>query len=175
MIGRMKELMRLSGGEWLVSFTTTENPAKWFERLKAHAVEITVKKWSRARSKTANDFCWAMCTDLSEAMKLPKEMIYRQAIRDAGQSDLVLCQNERVQRFIDGWGEKGIGWWAEIVDDSKKNEGCKVLMVYYGTSVYTAEEMSRVLDYLKQDMQSIGLPIPMSKDEEERMLKQWKR
>ena len=101
-------------------------------------------------------------------------MIYKQAIRDAGQSDLVLCKNEKVQRFMDGWGQKGVGWFAEVVDDSKKNRGCKVLNVYYGTSTYTVEEMSKVLEYLKEDMRNLELPIPISKEEEERMLQQWK-
>lgn len=175
MIARLKDLLRLSGGEWLVSFTTREDPERLFEKLKESMVSVDLKRWSKARSKTANDFCWAMCTDIGDAMNLPKEHIYRQAIRDAGQSDLLLCKNERVERFISGWNQKGIGWFAEVVDDSKKNKGCKVVMVYYGTSTYTADEMSKVLDYLKQDMQSLELPIPVSKAEEERMLKQWAR
>ena len=48
-----------------------------------------------------------------------------------------------------------------------------MVFAYYGTSTYTTEEMSRVLDYLKRDMVAMELPIPVSKDEEERMMSAW--
>ncbi len=177
MIGKLKELFPLLGGEWLITFTTRSDPRKMFEKLRDCEVSVEIKKHNPKRSKTANDFCWAMCTDIGNALRppLPKEMIYRQAIRDVGRYDMLLMKNEAVESFSKAWSDKGIGWFVDVVDDSKKNPGCKVLFVYYGTSTYDSAEMSRVLDYLKQDMENMSLPIPLSREEEERVLNQWRK
>ena len=47
------------------------------------------------------------------------------------------------------------------------------MFVYYGSSTYDTVEMSRLIDYLKQDAENMGIPIPVSKEEEERMLASW--
>ncbi|MBO6093413.1 MAG: hypothetical protein J6P40_07315 [Oscillospiraceae bacterium] len=177
MMAKLKELLRLSGGEWLVSFTTRGNPEELYNRLKDEPVNVEIKKFGKHRSKDANSFCWAMCTDIGNAMKppLPKEMVYRQAIRDVGKYSMLLMKDEAVETFQRCWNEKGVGWFAEVLVDSKKNPGCKVLMAYYGTSAYDSLEMSRVLDYLRQDMENMGLPIPLSRAEQNRIAEQWGR
>ena len=177
MIGKLKDLMRTQGGEWVVSYTTTADPRQLFDELKDKEVNVEIKKASKKRSKTANDFCWAMCTDIGNAIRppIPKEEVYRRAIRDVGRYSMMLMEEKAVETFQKIWGGRGIGWFAEVVDDSKKNPGCKIVFAYYGTSTYDVQEMSRVLDYLKQDMDSMGLKIPVSKEEEERMMAAWGR
>lgn len=174
MNGKLKDLMRLAGGEWLVSFTTRADPRLLFDNLSGHEVSVEIKKASSQRSKTANDFMWAMCTDIGSAMKppLPKEMVYRQAIRDVGEYEPLPIRADVVETFQERWASKGTGWFADVIDDSKL-KGYKLVFAYYGTSTYTTEEMSRVLDYLKEDMRNLELPIPLSKDEEERVLARW--
>ena len=46
MTGRLKDLYRLQGGEWLMSFTTREDPGQMFDDLKDQAVKIDIKKAS---------------------------------------------------------------------------------------------------------------------------------
>ena len=177
MTGRLKDLLKLSGGEWLVSFTTRGNPEELYNRLKDADITVEIRKSCKSRSRDANAFCWAMCSDIGNALRppVPKEMVYRKAIRDVGKSAMLLIQNDAVDTFIRVWGEKGIGWFAEVLDDSKKNPGCKVILAYYGTSTYDTQEMSRVLDYLRQDMENMNLPIPLSRAEQNRIAKQWGR
>ena len=176
MIGKLKDLLCLSGGEWLIQFTTRGDPRKLYEKLKDDEVSVEIRKHNPKRSKTANDFCWAMCTDIGNALRppIPKEMVYRQAIRDVGEYEPLPIKDEAVDTFLERWGSKGTGWFAEVIDDSKL-KGYKLVFAYYGTSTYTTKEMSRVLDYLKQDMENMGLPIPLSKAEEERVLNQWRK
>lgn len=174
MTGKLKDLMRLAGGEWVVSFVTRDDPGKLFDSMKNEPVDVQIKKASRKRSKNMNDFVWAMCTDIGKAMKppLPKEMVYRQAIRDVGEYEPLPIRADAVETFRERWASKGIGWFAEIVDDSKL-KGYKLVFAYYGTSTYTSEQLSRVVDYLKQDMENMELPIPISKEEEARLLARW--
>lgn len=173
MIGKLKDMLRLAGGEWVVSFTTRANPGKLFDSLKDQDVSVEIKKACEKRSKSANDFMWAMCTDIGKAIRppLPKEMVYRQAIRDVGEYEPLPIKAEAVETFQERWAAKGTGWFAEVIDDSKI-PGYKLVFAYYGTSTYDTSSMSRVIDYLKQDMENMGLMIPVSKEEEERMLSQ---
>lgn len=174
MIGRLKDLLRTQGGEWLVSFTTRADPRELFDAFTDKDVSIEVKKASRHRSKTANDFCWAMCTDIGNALRppLPKEEVYRKAIKDVGKFETMHMRAEAVDTFRDIWKQRGVGWFTEVIDYSQI-PGCKVVFAYYGSSTYDTTEMSRLLDYLKQDMESMGLMIPIGKDEEERLLSAW--
>ena len=176
MIGKLKDLLRLAGGEWVVSFTTRSDPGRLFDSLKDHDVTVEIKRAGKPRSKNANDFMWAMCTDIGKALRppLPKEMVYRHAIRDVGVYEPLPIKDVAVETFCERWASKGTGWFAEVVDDSKI-PGYKLVFAYYGSSTYTSEEMSRLLDYLKQDMDNMGLPIPLSKDEEARVMERWGR
>lgn len=176
MIGKLKDLLRLAGGEWVVSFTTRSDPGKLFDSLKDREVSVEITKASQPRSKSANDFLWAMCTDIGNALRppLPKEMVYRQVIRDVGVYEPLPIRADAVETFQERWASKGTGWFADVVDDSKI-PGYKLVFAYYGSSTYTSEEMSRLLDYLKQDMENMGLPIPLSKDEEARVMDRWQK
>lgn len=175
MIGKLqKPLMRLAGGEWLCSFTTGDDPGLIWDNLKDAPVRIEIKKASEKRSKDANAFCWAMCKDIGDAMKppVPKEEVYRMAIREVGEYEPLPIKLEAVETFRERWSSKGVGWFADIIDNSKL-PGYKLVFAYYGTSTYTADEMSRVIEWLKDNMTQMGIPIPLSKDEEKRLIEQW--
>lgn len=172
MIGKLKELLRTAGGEWVVSFITRADPRDLFDSLKDKDVSVEIKKASKKRSKTANDFCWAMCTDLGNAMRIPKEEVYRAAISEVGKFETMHMRSEAIPTFRSIWGQRGIGWFTEVVDYSPM-PGCKVVFAYYGSSTYSVPEMSLLLDHLKQDMAALNLPIPVSKEEEERMMQAW--
>ena len=176
MIGKLKDLLRTAGGEWVVSFTTKADPREIFDTFQDNEVSIDIRKASKHRSKTANDFCWAMCSDIAKAIRPPitKEEVYRRAIKDVGKFETLHIREDAVEAFRSIWYERGVGWFTEVVDYSAA-PGCKVVFAYFGSSTYNTEEMSRLIDYLKQDMVNMGLPIPVSKEEEERMMAQWQR
>ena len=71
MIGRLKDLMRLAGGEWLVTFTTRDAPGKLFDKYRDADVRIDIKKDEPARSNQANRFMWEMCTLIGKSLKPP--------------------------------------------------------------------------------------------------------
>lgn len=176
MIGKLKDLFRTQTGEWVVSFTTLADPRPLFDEFTGKDVSVEIKKASRRRSKTANDFMWAMCSDIGNAMRPPlsKEDVYRNIIKDYGRFSTLHIRSEAVESFRSIWATHGIGWFTEVLDYSPF-PGATTVFAYYGTSTYTVEEMSRVLDALKREMDDLGLMIPVSREEEERMLSQWGR
>ena len=70
MIGKLKELLKLSDGEWLVQFITRDDPRNLFDELKSHAVNVIIKRVSNKRTLSANAYAWVLIGKLSEAMRI---------------------------------------------------------------------------------------------------------
>lgn len=173
MTGKLKELTFNRDGTQNVTVTVAADFRMSFDELKDKPVNIEIKKASKKRSKTANDFCWAMCTEIGNALRppVPKEEVYRGAIRDVGEYEPLPIKEEAVETFQTRWAAKGVGWFADVIDDSKL-KGYKLVFAYYGSSTYDVRAMSRLIDYLVQDARNMGLPVPASKEQEE-MLNAW--
>ena len=166
MTGRLKDMMRGMGGEWIVSFVTQDNPVSMFYRLRDHDVSVEIKKATKQRSRDANNFCWAMCTEIAEAIRSTKEEVYRKAIREVGEYEPLPIREDAVDTFCSRWASKGTGWFAEVIDDSKL-PGYKLVFAYYGSSTYDTTAMSRLIDWLVDNAKQMDLPIPASKEQEE--------
>ena len=173
MKGKLKEVLPLSGGEWLVSFTTREHPGKLFDRLKGFLLDIDIQRADKKRSKDANAFCWALCSDIGKAITPPvdKEDVYRKAIRAVGVYTPVTVICWDVETIKTRWSSHGIGWFVDVVDEA--GIGKKLIHLYYGSSTYTVSEMRLLLDWLIDQAEQMDIPIPISRDEEERLLAQW--
>ena len=65
MIGKLKDLLRLQGGEWLVSVTTREDPGQLFDDLKEVPVRVEIKKAAKHRSLSANNFAWVLIDQIA--------------------------------------------------------------------------------------------------------------
>lgn len=172
MIGKLKELLRLSGGEWMITFTTRNDPRKIFDTIKGEA-EIEIRKYSPKRSSDANRLCWALCADIGRAMNPPLDRIevYRMAIEAVGvwiDKELPVWDVETVRRR---WEGRGDGWLFKVVDDA--GVGHKLCSLYFGTSTYSVDEMRVVLDWLVDQAEQMGIVLRLSKEEEERALAQW--
>ena len=173
MTGKLKDIVRGIGGEWIVSFTTRENPVSMFYRLKDYEVSIEIRKTTKPRSLDANAFCWALCSDIGKAITppVPKDEVYRKAIREVGEYEPLPIKAEAVETFQRRWAAKGTGWFAEVIDDSKL-PGYKLVFAYYGSSTYDTQAMSKLIDYLVDEAQQMEIPIPARREQEE-MLKAW--
>ena len=173
MTGKLREIMPLAGGEWFVSFTTRTDPRTLFDKLKDKDVTVEIKKAAQGRSRDANAFCWALCSEIGKALKPPlsKEDVYRMAIKAVGvyvDKVLPLWDVETVRRR---WESHGVGWLFEVVDDA--GAGRKLCNLYFGSSTYTVPEMQTLLEWLTDQCAQMELPIPMSKQEEAELLERW--
>lgn len=175
MTGNLREAIRLAGGEWLVTFTTPTPPGEWFDGLKGKPVTIDIKKLGKGRSKDANAFCWALCSDIGRAMNPPlsKEEVYRTAIRSVGVYTPVIVVVWDIETIRRRWEAHGTGWFVDIADDA--GTGKKLIHLYYGSSTYTVDEMRGLLDWLVDQAEQMGLKIPLSKAEQDMMLERWGR
>ena len=173
MIGKLTNLRRLFGGDWELTFSTKGDAGTIFDRLKDSEVNVEIKKATSHRSKDANAFCWALCSDIGKAIRppIPKEEVYRKAIRDVGEYEPLPIREDAVETFQNRWKAHGTGWFADVIDNSKL-PGYKLVFAYYGSSTYSTSSMSKLIDYLVDECQQLGLVIPAKKEQEE-MLKAW--
>jgi hypothetical protein len=173
MKARFREMFQLRGGEWVISFTTPENPGKLFDKLREKLLNLEIKEASKARSRDANALCWALCSDIGKAITPPlsKEEVYRKAIKAVGVYTPVTVVEWDLDTIMQRWSSHGVGWFAEVVD--RAGMGRKLIHLYYGSSTYTVEEMRVLLDWLIDQAEQMEIQIPLSKKEEERLLEQW--
>ena len=173
MEGRLTGFSLNRDGSQNVTVTVAGDFAGTYDKLKDELVSVEIRKAAKKRSKDANAMCWAMCSDIGNAIRppVPKEEVYRRAIREVGEYEPLPIRVDAVETFQRRWAAKGTGWFAEVIDDSKL-PGYKLVFAYYGSSTYNTAEMSRLIDYLVEDARNMGIPIPASKEQEE-ALKMW--
>ena len=175
MTGHWKDLTRSIHGKYIITAEVEGDPRALFDRLKDVAIDIDIKKHSEKRSLDANAFCWALCSDIGKALRppLPKEEVYRNAIKGLGKYDLYLSKEESAEEFSTAWSKIGTGWFVEKAGESKEHPGFVWMFAYKGSSCYDSKEMSVLIDGLVDDAEQMGLPIPLGKKEIERMKGAW--
>jgi hypothetical protein len=170
----IRALMTLDGKtEYII--TSNDKPTAELDELKQHidngqSLSVEIKKYRQKRSLDANAYCWVLCHKLAEKLNSTKEDIYKEAIRKAGQFDFIAVTDKAVDHFIKAWTNKGLGWYAEALES--KIEGCKKVMVYYGSSVYNSKEMAHLIDYIVSECKAQGIET-LTPDELAKLKQEW--
>lgn len=120
-------------------------------------LEITIKERKPRRSRDANAYYWALVSQLAEATGVRVTDIYRGHVKDVGGNSTIVCvQEAAVDALVRGWERNGIGWLAEEIPS--KLEGCRNVILYYGSSTYDTKQMARLIDLAVQDCEAAGVP-----------------
>lgn len=130
------------------------------------ALEVTIGGPTEKRTLTANAYLWALCDEIAKAAGTDKDAVYRALVRRVGVFDFVVVSERAADTFAERWERKGLGWFTVEVPSIK--ERVKEFVVYYGTSVYTKEEMARVIDEAEMEARGLGLSVK-SEEEKERL------
>ena len=127
-----------------------------FDKLKDSDIEVSFEKYREKRSLSANSLLWEMCSKIAKKMGSTKEEVYREHIREVGEYTPLPIKSEAVDHFSQIWSEHGLGWFVDVVDDSKL-PGYKLVFAYQGSSTYNTEQMSRLIDSVMSDAKEIGI------------------
>lgn len=118
--------------------------------------DMEIKEHREKRSLDANALFWVLADKLAEATGLPKIEVYRNAIRDIGGNCTTVCVPEASEKRLRiDWENRGIGWLTDSMPS--KLAGCVNVTLYYGSSTYNTAQMSRLIDNIIQDCQSVGI------------------
>ena len=167
----IRVLLTLDGrAEYII--TSDEKPSSEINDLADKVLSVEIKPYRARRSLDANSYCWVLCQKLSEKLNCTKEDIYKEAIRKAGQFDYIAVTDSATEQFLKAWQSKGLGWYAEASES--KIDGCKKVMVYYGSSVYDSKEMAHLIDYIVDECKEQGIDTA-TPEEISRMKQEWGR
>lgn len=139
---------------------------KNFDKFKDKDVDITVKKYRHKRSLDANAMMWCFCEKIAKVVGITKEEIYRDQIRQVGEFTPLPIKANAIDSFSYIWSKHGIGWFVDVIDDSKL-DGYKLVFAYAGSSTYDTKQMSRLIDSVLQEAEQLGID---TLDERERSL-----
>ena len=126
-------------------------------RYAGKVLSLTVKLFRKPRTKHQNDYLWTLCQAIAQAIGVSKEDVYRQVIRDYGQYEAVTVKDEALQSLVEGWQrDRGLGWF---VDTMTNYDGTTTALLYFGSSSYDTEQLSRLLDALVDECDTLGLDV----------------
>lgn len=154
-----------------ISLLLNTNEISDIEELKnENRLDFELKKHKEKRSLDANAYMWVLVSKLQEKLDIPKEDIYKDAIKNIGVYEVIPVKNEAVEKFIQAWKHNGLGWICETT--KSKLEGFTNVLAFYGSSTYNAKEMSRLINLIVQECQQLNIEIK-SKSEIDSLLSQW--
>lgn len=136
--------------------------------------KLTLKfgKFKQKRSLDANAYAWVLIGKIAEKTRVPKNEVYREAIRGIGGNyDVVCIKEDAADTLRKAWEGNGIGWQTEVM--LSKLDGCTNVLLYYGSSTYDTEQMSRLIENIIQDCESLGIETK-SQAEIDSLLQQWR-
>ena len=173
MKGRLADLSFSLDGKQRLTIELDADFRTEYDELKDTDIEVTVKKYRQKRSLDANAYAWVLMDKIAAKRGISKTEVYRHAIKEiGGVSEVVCVQNKAVDMMRRIWSGKGIGWQVDVLDS--KIQGCKTLVLYYGSSEYDTKQMSALIDSLVQDAQAIGIETK-APEELQSLLEQYER
>lgn len=131
------------------------------EKHKDTECDITIEKHRDKRSLTANGYLWELCGKIADKLSddggaiFTKEDVYRNAVREVGAYNDIYINIGAVDAFRKVWQKRGIAWFCETVDGAGAD--MVQLRCYEGSSSYNSKQMSRIIDYIVQDCDALGI------------------
>lgn len=142
-----------------------------YDELHGKDLSIKIGKYRPKRSNDANAYCWVLIGKLAEKLNIPKDEIYRNAIKQIGGNYEVVCvRDAALEKLCGGWRRNGIGWQTDTMPS--KIEGCTNVLLYYGSSTYDTASMSRLVDFIVEACKEQGIET-RTPDEIANMLSLW--
>ena len=149
---------------------------KFLETFKPGEYEISPYK--EKRSLNANSYCWVLCNKIAQKLQAQKLQvsdvdIYRDAILESGYWQEMRLKPEDVEGFTKRWKQNGLGWQTEQVDYDQDGDTV-VMFAYFGSSTYNTAEMSRLINWLVQEAEQLGIETE-DPEKVRQMLEYWER
>lgn len=121
------------------------------------ALAVSIKQYRKRRSLDANSYMWFICEAIAREIQATREDVYRQAVKAVGHYEIVYIRPDAAARFIQEWSAKGVGYMAETQE--YLYQGQQPVTVYFGSHAYNAEEMARLINWLRDEAEHLGLDV----------------
>ena len=116
----------------------------------AERLTIKVDKHRERRSINANNYAWALLTEIGNVMRLSKDDVYFLMLKRYGQSEMISVKDGiPIGEYVKYCERAGESWL--------NNTLFKHYRVYKGSSEFTKEEMAVFLDGVVQEAQDLNI------------------
>ena len=167
--------MKLEGGVLMIR-PDREDLGKamaFVRKMKNKVYQMEVKEYRKKRSLDANAYAWVLINKIADALRITPKEIYRQAIVNVGGNyEVIPVREEAAERFRQIWEAQGLGWPCMDMGKSKL-DGYRNLRAYYGSSTYSATQMSQLIESLVQDCRALDIEVK-SEEEIASLMGAWK-
>lgn len=122
-------------------------------------------KEKKIRSKNANSYLWALCTEMANVLRISKEEVYLNMLKSYGQMMMIpVLKGKQLNGYC-----KYYEYETTSMLNGKEADWYKV---YQGSSTYDNREMSILLDGVIQECNQLGIPT-ISDEELEKLKGTW--
>lgn len=152
--GTIKELnIDYSTGKAILTLAINQKQSaiNCYEDLKGvEKLSIQIDKYKEKRSLNANNYAWALITEIGNIMRLSKEDVYFLMLKRYGQSEMISVKDGiPIGDYVKYCERAGESWLKDTLFKHYK--------VYKGSSEFNVEEMSTFIDGVVQEAQDLGI------------------
>lgn len=108
--------------------------------------DLKIDKHRKKRSLNANNYAWYLINEMANALRLSKEEIYFQMLKNYGQRYVIRLTNKA-----------NINDYFEYYEEIHSASTCTDYYIFKGTSKYDSKEMSIFIDGLVQEAKQLGI------------------
>jgi len=142
-----------AGGELIL---TTSDPEAIRFAIGFQEGDYTIAKAKKPVTRDARAYAWVLMDKLAAALRIGKEEVYRNTLRDIGGNTETVCVQEKAYQSLKShWESNGLGWQVEQMPSIIKD--CVVAVMYYGITAFDRQEMSVLIDRLVQDCKALEI------------------
>ena len=141
--------------------------------LREKKLDIDIKKHIEKRSGKSNRYFWELLGQVCERKHLDELEEYRRRVKELGIFRVSRIPSQDLETLKKTWENWGKAWFCEVGDTEIIGDmEFKIVFLYYGSSSFNKNQMSRLIDNLVQDCRAIGIETK-SPEEIESMLREY--
>lgn len=151
------------GVSCLKPFLMTENRFLYgiIQKIKSGRYEFVFRKKKKTKSLTANAYMWVLCDEIARVLQSTKDEVYKQAVANVGVFFPLSCESAAFTRARAVWESQGAGFFCNV---TKEQAGRTEFNAYVGSSKYTQEELSRLIEELVAEAENLGIDTKASRE-----------
>lgn len=151
------------GVSCLKPFLMTENRRLdgIIQKIKSGRYEFVFRKKKKTKSLTANAYMWVLCDEIARVLQSTKDEVYRQAVANVGVFFPLSCESAAFARKRAVWESQGAGFFCNV---TREQAGRTEFNAYVGSSKYTQEELSRLIEELVAEAENLGIDTKASRE-----------
>ena len=121
------------------------------DELRGDKLAVRIDKWKEKRSLNANNFAWAIISQIGNATRQSKEDVYFLMLKRYGQSEMVsVLSHVPAKEYFKYCEEAG--------ESTLNGKDFTHYRVYKGSSEFTTAEMSIFIDGIVGEAKELGIP-----------------